>query len=222
MKQNMEYVKPLKLDSSKQGIWFTSDTHFGHNNIIKFCKRPWKTTEEMDEALIERWNSVVKPDDIVFHLGDFAFATNSRWKEIIQRLNGHIYLIVGNHDEIRYPGHQVFELFEGVTTQLALKIDNRHVYLNHYPFLCYGGTYRNPEQAVIQLYGHIHSGPNCGGMDTDRLVNLFPYQYDVGVDNNNYTPVSWQQVQEIINKQVEYSIEAKNRVHTISDYTYKE
>ena len=222
MKQNMEYVKPLKLDSSKQGIWFTSDTHFGHNNIIKFCKRPWKTTEEMDEALIERWNSVVKPDDIVFHLGDFAFATNGRWKELINRLNGHIYLIVGNHDEIRYPGHQVFELFEGVTTQLALKIDNRHVYLNHYPFLCYGGTYRNPEQAVIQLYGHIHSGPNCGGMDTDRLVNLFPYQYDVGVDNNNYTPVSWQQVQEIINKQVEYSIEAKNRVYTISDSTYKE
>ena len=83
MKQNMEYVKPLKLDSSKQGIRFTSDTHFGHNNIIKFCKRPWKTTEEMNEALIERWNSVVKPDDIVFHLGDFAFAANSRWKDCI-------------------------------------------------------------------------------------------------------------------------------------------
>lgn len=203
MKQNMEYVKPLKLDSSKQGIWFTSDTHFGHNNIIKFCKRPWKKAEEMDEALIELWNSVVKHDDIVFHLGDFAFATNNRWKEIIQRLNGHIYLIVGNHDEHRYPGHYVFSLFEGVSSQLTLRIDNRYIYLNHYPFLCYGGTYRNPEQAVIQLYGHVHSNPNCGGMDTDRLVNLFPYQYDVGVDNNNYTPVSWQQVQEIIQKQVE-------------------
>lgn len=178
-------------------------THFGHTNIIKFCKRPWKTTEEMDEALIERWNSVVKPDDIVFHLGDFAFASSVRWKEIIQRLNGHIYLIVGNHDEHRYPGHQIFDLFEGVTSQLALKIDNRYVYLNHYPFLCYGGTYRNFEQAVIQLYGHVHSGPNCEGADTDRLVNLFPYQYDVGVDNNNYTPISWEQVKEIIQKQVE-------------------
>lgn len=203
MKQNMEYVKPLKLDSSKQGIWFTSDTHFGHTNIIKFCKRPWETTEEMDEALIERWNSVVKPDDIVFHLGDFAFATNGRWKEIIQRLDGHIYLIVGNHDEIRYPGHQVFDLFEGVTTQLALKIDNRHIYLNHYPFLCYGGAYRSSGQAVIQLYGHVHSGPHCEGKDTDRLSITFPYQYDVGVDNNNYTPVSWEQVKEIIQKQVE-------------------
>lgn len=198
----MEYIKPLKLDSSKQGIWFTSDTHFNHSNIIKFCKRPWNTVEEMDEALIANWNSVVKPDDIVFHLGDFAFATNGKWKEIIQRLNGHIYLIVGNHDEIRYPGHQTFELFEGVTTQLSLKIDNRSVYLNHYPFLCYSGTYRNSEQAAIQLFGHVHSGPNCKGMDSDRLTNLFPYQYDVGVDNNNYTPVSWQQVQEIIRNQI--------------------
>ena len=197
-----EYIKPIKFDSSKTNIWFTSDTHFGHTNIIKFCKRPWKTTEEMDEALIERWNSVVKPDDIVFHLGDFAFATNGRWKEIIQRLNGHIYLIVGNHDEIRYPGHQVFDLFEGVTSQLLLKIDNRYVYLNHYPFLTYGGVYRNSKNATIQLYGHIHSGPKAEGKDISRLDMTFPYQYDVGVDNNNYTPVSWQQIQEIINNKI--------------------
>lgn len=176
----------------------------------------------MDEALIERWNSVVKPDDIVFHLGDFAFATNGRWKKLIDRLNGHIHLILGNHDVGRWPGDKTMELFDSVSTQLLLKIDNQFVYLNHYPFLCYAGTYRNPKQAVIQLFGHIHSGPNCEGADTDRLVNLFPYQYDVGVDNNNYTPVSWQQVQEIINKQVEYGIEAQNRIHTIPDAAYKE
>ena len=95
------------------------------------------------------------------------------------------------------------ELFEGVSHQMILKIDGRTVYLNHYPYLCFGGAWRKPENAVYQLFGHVHSGPNCGGTDTNRLVNLFPYQYDVGVDNNNYTPVSWQQVQEIIQKQVE-------------------
>ena len=69
-----ENIKPLKLDSSKQGIWFTSDLHFGHQNIV------------------------VKDDDIVFDLGDFAFAPNSKWKEILSRLNGIHYLILGNHE----------------------------------------------------------------------------------------------------------------------------
>ena len=222
MKQNMELVKPLVLDSSKQGIWFTSDLHFGHVNILKFCNRPWETTDEMNADLIKNWNSVVKPDDLVFDLGDFAFASNSKWKDLLSQLNGHHYLILGNHDITRWPGDKTMELFEGVSHQMILKIDGRTVYLNHYPYLCFGGVWRKPENAVYQLFGHTHSGPNCRGTDTDRLVNLFPYQYDVGVDNNNYTPVSWQQVQEIINKQVEYSIEAKNRVHTISDSTYKE
>lgn len=199
----MKYIEPLKFNSSEVNIWFTSDTHFNHNNIIRFCNRPWNTVEEMDKALIENWNSVVKPDDIVFHLGDFAFAPNSKWKTLLQALNGKIYLIVGNHDEIRYPGHQIFDMFEGVASQLVLTIDGRYVYLNHYPFLCYGGTYRGENQAVIQLYGHVHSGPRYEGKDTSRLEMTFPYQYDVGVDNNNYTPVSWSQIKEIIAKQVQ-------------------
>ena len=200
----MEYIKPLSLDSSKQGIWFTSDTHFGHNNILKFCKRPWVTIKEMDEALITNWNSVVGTNDIVFHLGDFAFASNSRWKEIISSLNGNIYLIAGNHDECRYPGHQTFDLFEGVTTQLALRIDGQSVYLNHYPFLCYGGTYRSPKHCVWQLYGHVHTNSSDRtGKDDERVKMCFPYQYDVGVDNNNYIPVSWEQIKEIIAKQIE-------------------
>lgn len=203
MKQNMELVKPLKIDSSKQGIWFTSDTHFGHKNILKFCKRPWNTVEEMDEGLIQNWNRVVGKDDLVFDLGDFAFATNGRWKELLNQLNGHHYLILGNHDVVGWPGDKTMELFEGVSHQMIIKIDGRTVYLNHYPYLCFGGAWRGPEHAVYQLFGHIHSGPNCEGADTDRLVNLFPYQYDVGVDNNNYTPVSWEQVKEIIQKQVD-------------------
>lgn len=194
----IKYNKPLVLDSSKQDIWFVSDTHFGHANIIKYCNRPFSSAEEMDKAIINNWNSVVQPNDIVFHLGDFAFASNARWKQLIQILNGHIYLIVGNHDEIRYPGHQVFDLFEGVTSQLIVKIDGQAVYLNHYPFLCYGGTWR--KDAVWQLYGHVHSRPHCEGKDMARLTMTFPYQYDVGIDNNNYTPVSWEQIKEIINK----------------------
>ena len=203
---NLEQIKPLKIDSLQQGIYFTSDLHFGHQNILRFCNRPWKTTEEMDEALIANWNSVVGPDDIVFNLGDFAFAPNWRWKEILSRLNGHHYLILGNHDISRFPGEYIMSLFEGVEQQMILKIDGRLVYLNHYPFLCYGGTWRDPKSAVYQLFGHVHSGPNISGKDSDKLVNLFPFQYDVGVDNNNYTPISWEQVEKIIQGQVENNI----------------
>ena len=196
----LELVKPLKLDSSITKIWFTSDLHFGHRNIIQFCNRPFKSVEEMDETLIENWNSVVKPNDLVFNLGDFAFAPNWRWVELLGRLNGTHILILGNHDISRWPGDSTMRLFHRVEHQMLLKIDGRLVYLNHYPFLCYAGTYRLPSDAVLQLHGHVHSGPNSNGKGKDdmRLALRFPYQYDVGVDNNNFMPVSWEQIKEII------------------------
>ena len=202
---NINSIKPLKLDSSKQGIWFTSDLHFGHKNIIKFCNRPWETTEKMDEALIANWNSVVEEKDIVFDLGDFAFATNGRRKELIQRLNGKHYLILGNHDVTRWPGDGIMKLFDRVEQQMVIYIDNRCIYLNHYPYLCYGGSWKNPEHAVWQLYGHVHTCPSSNGADDKRIIYKFPFQYDVGVDNNNYIPISWKQVKDKINQQIEKS-----------------
>lgn len=209
---SLDQVKSVKLSidtESGDNIFFTSDLHFGHKNILQFCNRPFATTEEMDEALIQNWNSVIKPNDWVFNLGDFAFAPHWRWYEILARLNGKHVLILGNHDITRWPGDKVMELFHRVEQQMILKIDGRFVYLNHYPFLCYGGTYRSPENAVWQLHGHVHSSPNDTerkGQDNERLAIRFPYQYDVGVDNNNFTPVSWEQIKEIINKQISNQI----------------
>lgn len=194
-------MKPMVLDPSKQGIFFTSDTHFHHEAIIKFCNRPYKDVEEMDNNLINNWNSVVKEDDIVFHLGDFAFGGSTIWNNILSKLKGHIHLIIGNHDYKQFRQGYMSK-FESVEYQKGVIIEGRRIYLNHYPFLCYAGTYRNQKQAVWQFFGHVHSGPNSTGLDNERLTNLFPYQYDVGVDNNNYTPISWNQVKDIINKQV--------------------
>lgn len=162
----------------------------------------------MDLNLIQNWNSVVKPDDIVFDLGDFAFATNGRWKELFNQLNGYHYLILGNHDRSRYPGDKIINLFDNVSQQMILKIDNQVIYLNHFPYLCFDGTYRT-DNIPWQLFGHVHLN-TCKekntGKDFERLKLLFPNQYDVGVDFNNYRPISYLEVKEKIEYQMQNNV----------------
>ena len=79
-------------------IWFVSDTHFGHKNILKYTKRPFSSVEEMDEILIANWNNRVKEEDEVYHLGDVALCSPNKLRKILDRLKGKIYLIRGNQD----------------------------------------------------------------------------------------------------------------------------
>ena len=181
-------------DSSK--IYFTSDLHFNHANIIKFCARPWETKEEMTEAMINNWNSVVGPDDIVFCLGDFMWA--SSWNTVLGQLNGRKVLILGNHDRKDFRDSYLNH-FDEIHDQLTLLIDNKIVYLNHFPFLCFPAGH-------IQLFGHVHLSTNKNeGSDFARCQNLLPNQYDVGVDLNSYIPISWNTVKERIQYQIEHN-----------------
>lgn len=192
----------FSFSTKDQNIFFTSDTHFWHENILKFCNRPFSSIEEMNDTIINNWNSVVKENDIVFHLGDFCFCGSDKFKELIEKLNGKIYLILGNHDlKTIKQWHET--KFEAVYQQMCIKIDGKKIYLNHFPFLCYAGTYYRYEDAVWQLFGHVHSSDkNKNGLDNQRLSMLFPTQYDVGVDNNNYTPISFEEVKNIIETQM--------------------
>ena len=156
----------------------------------------------MNYKLIENWNKKVPTNGLVFHLGDFAWGGYEAWKNIRSQLNGDIILIKGNHDQHNMTPMAEGELFKHVTWQMFIEIDGRKVLLNHYPFLCYAGTYRDPKGLVYALHGHVHSGPGAKGLDIDRLKMLFPTQYDVGVDNNNYEPISWNEVNEKIGKQL--------------------
>ena len=185
-----------KFDGDK--VFFTSDTHFYHSNIINFCGRPFKNVEGMNETLIANWNSVVGPDDIIFHLGDFCLGGSAEWTNILNRLNGKIYLIVGNHD-IKTLRQGYYSRFEHIAMQMHIEVGKQKIYLNHCPFLCYGGAYRD----TWQLFGHVHTSKQNTGIDAPRLHMLFPTQYDVGVDNNNFTPVSFEEVKRIIERQVE-------------------
>ena len=188
-------------------IFFTSDSHANHFNIIGSCNRPFKDENEMNEALIEKWNSVVDEDSIVFHLGDFAWGGYIKWKLFRDALNGHIVLIKGNHDDKNLTTTGEKEFFDFVAYQMKIRIGKRAVYLNHYPFLCYAGTYREPKDQVWALHGHIHLGPNSlSGLDVPRMEYLLPTQYDVGVDMNDFTPISWEEVKKKIEFQVENNV----------------
>ena len=181
-----------------QNVWFTSDTHFYHENIIRFCNRPFASVEEMNEELIRRWNETVPEDGTVFHLGDVCFGGPKEWNSVIHRLNGRIFLILGNHD-MKQMRQGFMARFAHVTQQMTIRVGAQAIILNHNPFLCYGGSYRS----VWQLFGHVHSGPNSNkGLDHSRLGMLFPRQYDVGVDNNGFRPVSFHEVKDIIQEQI--------------------
>ena len=129
--KNKQFIYTEK-DAEK--MFFTSDTHFCHENIIKYCKRPFANIAENDEEIIRRWNEKVPEDGIVFHLGDVAFGDPERVDNILERLNGTIYLVIGNHDWRRVVNNHKWR-FEMMTQQINMKIGKRHIILNHYPML---------------------------------------------------------------------------------------
>lgn len=187
----------FKFDGSR--VFFTSDTHFNHANIIRYCQRPFKDTAEMNETLIANWNRTIGNDDIVFHLGDFCLGGAAEWAQMLDRLNGRIYLILGNHD-LKNIRQGFIDRFEHVAMQMRIEVGKKKIYLSHYPYLCFEGGYKDD---VWQLFGHVHTRLSNTGIDAGRLQYLYPTQLDVGVDNNNFTPRSFEQVMAKILKQIE-------------------
>lgn len=176
-------------------VFFVSDTHFNHSNIIKYCDRPYKDKYEMDEALIYNWNEVVPEDGVVFHLGDFKWSGS--WNTTLDRLNGKIHLIKGNHD---YEAARFINRFESIQEQVCINIEGQQILLNHFPILCY------PDKCW-QLFGHCHTvKSNNTGLDFNKLSNLSPTQYEVGVDFNDYRPISWKEIKEKIQFQVDNKV----------------
>lgn len=220
MESFFQHVKKDKKWRWENGekVFFTSDTHFYHDGIRKFCDRPFSSVEEMNETMIKNWNNKVGKDGVVFHLGDFMFGGADKWNEVVPQLNGKIHLIVGNHD-LKNMREGYMKWFESVSNQRLIYVEGRAIYLSHFPFLCYGGSYRGGKDMVWQLFGHVHTRSKekiekvkdledeevkeILGRDFLRLKYLLPTQYDVGVDQNGFTPISFKEVEQIINKQIE-------------------
>jgi calcineurin-like phosphoesterase family protein len=150
--------------------YFTSDEHYGHENIIGYCNRPFKNAEEMDDGIIRRHNSVVGEKDVVFHAGDFTLRNKTEAENYIRRLTGkkHIF-IKGSHD---YWNKELPQILEE-------KIDGKHFVICHYAMRVWPRSH----YGSFQFYGHSHG-------KLQPLLN----QYDIGVDNNNFYPIALEDI----------------------------
>lgn len=146
-------------------IWIISDTHFGHENIIKYASRPFKNALEMDQALIANWNRLVGPDDLVYHLGDFAFGPVDQQKALVKQLNGKILLIRGNHD--RKCNGLIKLGFAGVLDEGILKYHHWTVHLTHHK--------RPTVENVINLHGHTHLKERFSKGSVNMSVEAWDY-----------------------------------------------
>jgi len=184
--------------------WFTSDTHFGHKNILKYCPDRLKYCSDvrhMDRVLIERWNAKIQPDDIVWHLGDVFFCGNTYGQSILNELNGRKRLIMGNHDYSRSYSKWESLGFEFVLEAAQIKIDGKDCWLSHYPYsegfwkvlfkrFHYDDRYiqkKLKDSGAWLFHGHIHDIWKV----KDRMIN-------VGVDVWDGEPVSEDQVIKIM------------------------
>jgi len=152
-------------------IYFTSDCHFDHNNIIEYTDRPFKNVKHMNDEIIKRWNSVVSKDDLVYHVGDFAFKGQLNAKKFENKLNGDIVHIRGNHDKNN-----------GIKTYIdkaMMFFGGKDVFVQHHP----------PEVLPIcdfAICGHVHQHWKFKLLKTNPSIPII----NVGVDVNDFTPVS--------------------------------
>ncbi|WP_225883039.1 metallophosphoesterase family protein [Sphingomonas aliaeris] len=156
-------------------IFFTADTHFGDHRTINIQRRPFNDVAAMDAVMMERWNSVVRPTDTVWHLGDVA-RRPADVPGLLAGLNGTKHLLRGNND----PAATLTATgWASVGDYAELELDGRKLVLCHYAFRSWNGQHRG----AINLHGHSHG----------RLKPM-PRQFDVGVDVRDFTPVMLEQL----------------------------
>lgn len=172
-------------------IWLTADPHLAHNNIIKYCNRPFENIKQHDETLIANWNAVVQPKDDVYLLGDTGFASPVFLEMIYKKLNGKIYLIRGNHDKSvdREPLKSRFEWIKDVhMLKTQHKGEKIEIFLSHYSHQ----SWPKSHHGVPHAFGHSHG-----------KVRGIGRSIDVGVDCWNYFPISIQQFLDAIEQKIE-------------------
>lgn len=182
-------------------IWFVSDTHWGHERILKFCPntRLGSTVEEHDRILIENWQRQVQPGDRVYMLGDCFFSDSKRARSIMDQLPGQKHLVYGNHDKPIQNDRLLQSKFASIDDYKEIRIEGQKVIMFHFPQL----EWNQMNHGAFCLFGHVH-----GSMDTHPMVTN-GRTMDVGIDarpdgecqtDGPMTLWGWDQVQRILSK----------------------
>lgn len=182
----------ITLDYKK--VFLYSDPHFGHNNIIRFCKRPFKDKDEMDKELIRRYQETVSDEDMCIIHGDVSFKSQEHTLDILDQLPGDKIIILGNHDRVieklwknRLLPKNV-NIYKGI---LEIRYKNEISVHCHYPILEWDGYFRDR----LHFHGHQHNTNN----DFPKMGFLWK-RYDVGVDANDFRPVELIKIREKLKK----------------------
>ena len=179
-------------------VWFSADLHLNHKNILGYCDRPFSSIEEMDETLINNWNSVVSSKDQVYFLGDLALGNHSKVTSYLDQLNGRIYLQEGNHDRTWFSKGFVDSRISILPPLYNLNINKQLFVLCHYPL----STWLRSYHGSINLHGHCHGNIGRINESEDRVIPADKKRgkrIDVGVDCWNYFPVSLEKILDFSN-----------------------
>jgi len=199
------------MSNTSPNIWFTSDTHYNHKSIVagvsewedKSGCRLFATLEEHNDKLVENFNKLVQPNDILYHLGDWSFGGFKAIEDFWSRLNcENIHLILGNHDHhIERNREDIQKLFKSVQHYKEIKINGRFIVLCHYAMRVWNHSHKG----AWMLYGHSHGtldamrpeigNPNWIG---DQYYTKNIRTMDVGVDTNNLMPYSYEELDKIM------------------------
>lgn len=163
--------------------FYISDLHFGHAAVLELCKRPFKDISEMNEALVANWNASVGARDTVYVVGDLFYRSETDPEDILRRLKGKKYLILGNHDKDWTGRVDLSKYFEDVRDIITVNCGRGNATLCHFPMLFFEGKYH--------IYGHVHARENFPHKDTlYSMENAF----NAGADVNNFRPVTFDEL----------------------------
>ncbi len=167
-------------------IFYISDLHIGHKNALIFDSRPFEDVDTMETEIIKRWNTKISADDHVYILGDVFYKYSKNMYNFLKSLNGHLHLIIGNHDKVLLDNEKAASVFESIDSILNIVDNSKQITLCHFPIMVWNKKHRGS----YHIYGHVHRK-----IDEDTIIMMKQERaFNAGCMINNYEPCTFDEL----------------------------